>query len=361
MSFGSNLIRTELTLKHVVADQEVTCKELRPVNYSHRVVVSVLVRSVRTLEESSMRSPRKSAISLISAALLSLQAAPLFAQLPEHLRDFPLATRGASGESVAPFFNGWIRNYDDSVTLIFGFANQNREEVTDIPIGPNNRLEPNEYDGGQPTHFPVYQRRGFVGIQERGAFAVVLPAEEAETEVTWTLTSGGQTWTVPGRTTSSAYEMSNGERAQGSLKPAIRFSLDGAESTSVQGIYATPMSTTVGEPVTLSAYVQDRGNRGAYPENKIMLYQVGTEWLLHQGPEGAVLEFSNPVITGRDRAREAGESASGDWTEVTTQATFSEPGDYVIRLRVDNFLAADSKFDNVCCWSNAYVPVTVAR
>ncbi|MEC7460222.1 MAG: hypothetical protein VX751_04880, partial [Pseudomonadota bacterium] len=190
-----------------------------------------------------MRSPRKSAISLISAALLSLQAAPLFAQLPEHLRDFPLATRGASGESVAPFFNGWIRNYDDSVTLIFGFANQNREEVTDIPIGPNNRLEPDEYDGGQPTHFPVYQRRGFVGIQERGAFAVVLPAEEAETEVTWTLTSGGQTWTVPGRTTSSAYEMSNGERAQGSLKPAIRFSLDGAESTSVQGIYATPMST----------------------------------------------------------------------------------------------------------------------
>ena len=95
--------------------------------------------------------------------------------------------------------------------------------------------------------------------------------------------------------------MSNGERAQGTLKPAIRFSLDGAESTSVQGIYAAPMTTTVDEPVTLSAYVQDRGNREAYPENKIMLYQVGTEWLLHQGPEGAVLEFSNPVITGRDR------------------------------------------------------------
>ena len=91
-----------------------------------------------------------------------------------------------------------------------------------------------------------------------------------------------------------------------------------------------------------------------------MLYQVGTEWLLHQGPEGAVPEFSNPVVTGRDRARDAGESASGDWTEVTTQATFSEPGDYVIRLRVDNFLAADSRFDNVCCWSNAYVPISVS-
>jgi len=306
-----------------------------------------------------MKCLRKSAISIISAALMSLQALPLLAQLPEHLRDFPLATRGASGESVAPFFNGWIRNEDDSVTLIFGFANQNRKGVTDIPIGPNNRLEPAQYDGVQSTHFPAYQRFGFVGIQERGAFAVVLPADEADTEVTWTLSSGGQTWTVPGRTTSTSYEMSNGERAQGSLKPAIRFSLDGPESTNVSGIYATPVTTTVGEPVTLTAFVQDRGNREAYPENKIMLYQVGTEWLLHQGPEGALPELSDPRISGRDRAREAGESASGDWEEVTTQATFSKPGDYIIRLRADNFLAADSKFDNVCCWSNAYVPITV--
>ena len=302
----------------------------------------------------------QSSISIVSIALLSFQAAPLLAQLPEHLRDFPLATRGASGESVAPFFNGWIRNDDDSVTLIFGFANQNREGVTDVPIGPNNRLEPVKYDGVQATHFPAYRRPGFVGIQERGAFAVVLPADEAETEVTWTLTSGGQTWTVPGRTTSTAYEMSNGERAQGSLKPAIRFSLDGEESTSVSGIKTAPITTTVGEPVTLTAYVQDRGNREAYPENKIMLYQVGTEWILHQGPEGAVPDFSDPRISGRDRARKEGESASGDWEEVATEATFSEPGDYVIRLRADNFLAADSKFDNVCCWSNAYVPVTVA-
>ena len=44
------------------------------------------------------------------------------------------------------------------------------------------------------------------------------------------------------------------------------------------------MTTTVGEPVTLSAYVQDRGNREAYPENKIMLYQVGTEWLCIRVP-----------------------------------------------------------------------------
>ena len=139
-----------------------------------------------------------------------------------------------------------------------------------------------------------------------------------------TLTSGGQTWTVPGRTTSSAYEMSNGERAQGTLKPAIRFSRTGGIHQ-CSGNLCGADDDDCREPVTLSAYVQDRGNREDYPENKIMLYQVGTEWLLHQGPEGAVPEFSNPVITGRDRAREAGESASGDWTEVTTQATFPNP------------------------------------
>lgn len=296
------------------------------------------------------------------SGLFSLSAS---AQLPENLRDYPLATRGATGESVAPMFNGWIRNADDSVTLIFGFANQNREAIIDIPLGPNNKIEPAEYDGGQPTHFPVYQRRGFVGIQERGAFAVKLPAEDADTEVVWTLTSGGKTWSVPGRTSSTAYEMSEGERALGTLKPAIKFSMSGAEANSVVGLYAERINATVGNPVTLTAYVQDRGVRAAYPENESLYYPLGTEWIMHQGPAGAVPEFSEALITGAERASrsggEAGESGANGWEEVTTQATFSEPGDYIIRLRVDNFQAPDSQFDNVCCWSNGYVPVTVTE
>ena len=193
----------------------------------------------------------------LTILLSSLVAGPAFTQLPENLRDFPLATRGAKGESVAPFFNGWIKNEDGSVSMIFGFANQNREAVVDVPLGPNNFIEPAKYDGVQPTHFPVYTRGGFVGIQERGAFAITVPAEEADTEVVWTLTSGGQTWSVPGRATSTAYEMSNGERALGSLKPAIRFNMNGTESTTTEGIYATRVNTSVGNPITLTAYVQD--------------------------------------------------------------------------------------------------------
>ncbi|MEZ5527064.1 MAG: hypothetical protein R3F26_05965 [Gammaproteobacteria bacterium] len=91
-------------------------------------------------------------------------------------------------------FNGWIKNDDGSVTMIFGFVNRNREEIVDIPLGANNHIEPAQFDGVQPTHFPVYSRGGFVGLQERGVFAVTVPADMAGTEVVWTLNHAGYSY-----------------------------------------------------------------------------------------------------------------------------------------------------------------------
>lgn len=295
---------------------------------------------------------------LLLPILMGLLAAPLYAQLPERFQNYPLGTRGATGEFVAPMFNGWIMNEDRSVTMIFGFANQNRSATVDVPLGPNNSLEPAQFQGAQPTHFPVYKRRGFVGIQERGAFAVTVPADMAGTEVVWTLTSGGNTWSIPGRATSAAYEMSAAEMASGSLKPAIRFDMDGPESVDPVGITAEPKIVSVGEALTLSAHVQDRGVRDQYAGNDRMYYPLGTFWVMHQGP--ATPEIETPELRGRERAEEyTGDPNSAEWTETSTQVTFSEPGEYIMRLRVDNFEAPDSQFDNVCCWSNAYFPVTV--
>jgi len=292
----------------------------------------------------------------LAVALMGLIAAPLYAQVPPHLRDYPLASRKASGDLVGPMFNGWIKNEDSSVTMIFGFVNRNREEIVDIPLGPNNFIEPAMFDGAQPTHFPVYARRGFIGIQERGVFAVTVPAEMADTEVIWTLKHKGFNYAIPGRATSTAYEMSAGEQALGSLNPTIRFDMDGEVSIDREGITAELMTTSVGKPVTLTAYAQDRGNRSDYPELDQLLYPLGSEWILHQGP--ARPDFESEKITGRDRAK-GSEGGMEDWTTVQTEATFWEPGEYIVRLRVDNFEAPDSKFDNQCCWSNAYVPVTV--
>jgi hypothetical protein len=306
-----------------------------------------------------MSKYKQLAAGALAFVLMGLTAAPLYAQLPAHLRDYPLAQRKASGDLVAPFFDGWIANGDGSVTMIFGFMNRNRQEVVDIPLGSNNYIEPAQFDGVQPTHFPVYNRGGFVGIRERGAFAVTVPADMAGTEVVWTLKHAGHSYSVPGRATSPAYEMSRAEAAFGSLSPAIRFKLDGPESVDREGIYGPRIMASVGKPVTLSAFAQDRGNRDGY-EVESLLFPVGTTWLLHQGP--AMPDFEPAAVSGRDRAKDSGEAGmntNDGWTVVKTQATFWEPGDYVVRLQVDNFMAPDSKPDNQCCWSNAYVPVTV--
>ncbi|MCH7856951.1 MAG: hypothetical protein IIB37_09395 [Gemmatimonadetes bacterium] len=134
----------------------------------------------------------------LAVALMGLIGAPLDAQLPPGLRDYPLAQRQKSGDLVAPFFDGWIANRDGSVTMVFGFMNRNTEEIIDIPLGEDNYIFPPQFDGMQPTHFPVYDRRGFHGIRERGAFAVTVPASRAGTEVVWTLSHAGHTYSVPG-------------------------------------------------------------------------------------------------------------------------------------------------------------------
>ena len=309
-----------------------------------------------------MKNTNKFVTGALAAALTGLIAAPLYAQLPAHLRDYPLTQRKAEGQAIAPMFNGWIAHEDGSVQMIFGFANLNRDEIVDIPLGPNNHIEPAQFDGVQPTHFPTYTRPGFVGIQERGVFAVTVPPEMAGTEVVWTLTHAGHTYSIPGRATSSAYEMSSDPAAWGSFNPAIRFNQAGPESTDREGIYASRINAKVGQPVTLTAYIQDRGDRDGYDLERT-IFPLGTEWILHQGP--AEPHFDQAAISGRERdkqdAGESGQRSTNGWEEVTTQATFPEPGDYVVRLQVDNFTAPDSQFDNQCCWSNAYVPVTVTE
>ncbi|MCH8812972.1 MAG: hypothetical protein IID07_14180, partial [Gemmatimonadetes bacterium] len=46
----------------------------------------------------------------LAVVLMGLTGAPLDAQLPPELRDYPLAQRHESGDLVAPFFDGWMDN-----------------------------------------------------------------------------------------------------------------------------------------------------------------------------------------------------------------------------------------------------------
>jgi mono/diheme cytochrome c family protein len=190
------------------------------------------------------------------------------------------------------------------------------------------------------------------------------PPDHIIQSTAWDVPAAGQDlrWEpeVPtGITTSrciKAVETPPSAAAHGSTHHAIRFDMQGVESNDREGIYAKTLTAPVGKPVTLTAYTQDRGNRIDYEELDQLIFPLGSEWILRQGP--AMPEFASEKITGRDRAK-GSEGGSDDWTTVQTEAIFWEPGEYIIRLRVDNFEAPDSQFDNQRCWSNAYIPVTV--
>ena len=60
-----------------------------------------------------------------------------------------------SGSNVYPAYEGWYKNDDGTYTLLVGYYNRNKKETLDIPIGPDNKIEPGGPDQGQPTHFEV--------------------------------------------------------------------------------------------------------------------------------------------------------------------------------------------------------------
>src|SRR5215831_12845064 len=75
---------------------------------------------------------------------------------PGQERGAQTASEGAikeSGQSITGAYEGWYPNPDGTSTMLVGYFNRNSKEVFDIPVGPNNRIEPGGPDQGQPTHF----------------------------------------------------------------------------------------------------------------------------------------------------------------------------------------------------------------
>lgn len=66
----------------------------------------------------------------------------------------------------------------------------NWEEQVDVPVGPDNGLEPGGPDQGQPAHF--HPRRN------RFVFRVPVPADFGAGEVVWTLRTRGESLTAYG-------------------------------------------------------------------------------------------------------------------------------------------------------------------
>src|SRR5947208_2294199 len=75
------------------------------------------------------------------------------------------------GSSVTGAFEGWYYNKDGSVSLLVGYFNRNTKQELDIPVGPNNRVDPGGPDQGQPTHFLAGRQYGVFSINVPKDFA----------------------------------------------------------------------------------------------------------------------------------------------------------------------------------------------
>ena len=264
----------------------------------------------------------------------------VFAQAQQPL---PMEPLHESGQSITGAFEGWFQNPDGSFSLLLGYYNRNQKQELDIPVGPNNRIEPGGPDQGQPTHF--------MPGRQWGVFTVTVPKDFGERKLTWTLTANRQTNVIPA-SLNPLWEVSPFVEASGNTPPAVRFEEGGP---SVQGPHAISavLVATLPDPLTLNLWVTDDAKlpRGAPRPNTP---PVTLTWSKFRGPGAVAFANSKPAVV-KSEAPAAGSGFSG---KATTTATFSELGEYILRV-VANDWSGDGGRGFQCCWTNGQVKVSV--
>jgi hypothetical protein len=247
----------------------------------------------------------------------------------------PLEPARESGQSVTPAFEGWFKNADGTFTLLVGYFNRNLKQTIDIPVGPENKIEPGGPDYGQPTHF--LPRRNW------GVFAIKAPADFGDRKLTWTIVANGKPVSIPLGLTKDYQIEPYKDQAQGNTPPVLRFSPAGPPVQGPPIGYATTLTATVGQPLTLTLWATDDGI--VDPNRKAPEWPVSVSWFKHRGPGTVTFDPVKPPI---DRTDNKG----------TTIATFELPGEYVLRAQA-NDVSGEGGGGFQCCWTNAHVKVTV--
>ena len=253
----------------------------------------------------------------------------------------PLAPVRTSGQTITPVYEGWYPNPDGTFSLSWGYFNRNSEEIVEIPIGADNRVEPGAADRGQPTRFDA--RR------QRGVFTVVVPADFGDNEVNWTLSFRGDTQTIPGHLHRDWMLDALGGGAGGDAPPIVRFTENGREHTGPGNAPEGPLTATVDTPLPLVVWATDDGisrrrRRDESDDEPRPLVRLA--WHVHQGPAGAT--FADEELKIMEDGDERAE----------TTVTFTEPGEYLLRVLANDRSGGGG---SQCCWTNAFVRVRVSE
>jgi hypothetical protein len=282
------------------------------------------------------------------------------------------------GSSVTPAFEGWYFDKDGSQRVLVGYFNRNTKQEFDIPAGPDNRIEPGGPDLGQPTHFAPGRHWG--------VFTIKLPRDFGDQKLTWTIVANGFTNSIPLHTKADYIVEPFEDAANKNTPPVIKFKADGEAFTGPPTGIAEKYIATAGTPLPLTVWVADEGPRLNVPEpGRGRGRGRGTD----AGRSGAA-DADQPPARGGAPGR-GGRGALGEFTpppplaltwsmfrgpgpvkfaepkpainkeengKATTTATFSTPGEYILRLQ-GNDSTGEGGGGFQCCWTNVHVAVSV--
>jgi hypothetical protein len=278
---------------------------------------------------------------IAGGVFLSAVAAQQPASLPE--------PRRGAGDSVTPAFEGWFYNPDGSRSFLIGYYNRNSRQEIDIPIGPNNRIEPGGPDMGQPTHF--------LPGRQWGMFVLPVPREFKPTDsITWTIVANGQSVTIPFRLHPDYVMSPLTEIAVGNTPPVLRFEPNGKTFQGPLATLASAPSKTasVATPLPIEVWLSDdmKFTSGTSAPPSSARQPVSMSLSKYRGPGKVTFEKPKPAVE-----KQAAGSAPFNGKASTT-AKFSEPGDYVLHL-IGNDYSGEGGGGFGCCWTTALLKVSV--
>jgi hypothetical protein len=260
----------------------------------------------------------------------------------------PLEPPHSGGQGVTGAFEGWFKNPDGSFNILIGYYNRNEKESIDIPVGPNNHIDPGGPDMGQPTHFEPGRQWGVMTIK--------VPASFGQKKLTWTIVANGKTMSIPVHL-NDLWVVQPYLDATDNTPPWISFE---ENSRGVQGPpigTVKTMTAKVGEPLALNAFLQDDvitpplgggfGRGGGTP--------VTLTWMKYRGPGDVKFAEVKPKIEKTDIKADAKMKYTG---KSSTTATFNAAGDYTLEAVVTD-LSGVGGGGFQCCWTSAQVKVTV--
>jgi hypothetical protein len=246
-----------------------------------------------------------------------------------------------SGQNIVPYFEGWIRNPDGTFDLVFGYFNRNWKEEFTIPAGPDNKIEPNGPDAGQPTYF--------LPRRQRWIYRLHVPADFGNKEVSWTVTAHGRTEVAYGNLMPSQEINERVVSSNGNLDPG-----EGDPNEPPSITLNRAQTATISTPLKLTATIRDdglpkprtpaaprpgsSGGFGAQVDRPAAAPKGLTlSWIQYAGPGKASFEQDSGIAVVNGQA--------------ATTVRFTQPGTY--RLRA---IANDGALSTV-----SDVVVTVSR